>query len=124
MIEEKSPVGGSVECVEYLDELVQLKQCLVKPEAKQKYIREKYITNRLCPFSEDILAKPLLKKLKMSQLTNYEDGNDFVGHLDRYTFWMELQGASDVIICRSFSLTFGNMAMRWFKKLTQLSIRS
>ncbi|KAL2531946.1 Ribonuclease H [Abeliophyllum distichum] len=101
-----------------------MKQRLDELEAKQKNILEEYITDQHSLFSEVILAKLLPEKLKMPQLTSYEDDNDPVGHLDRYTFWMELQGASDVIMCRAFPLTFGNRAMRWFKKLLQCSIQS
>ncbi|KAL2461667.1 Gag-pol polyprotein [Abeliophyllum distichum] len=106
------------------DELELMKQRLTELEAKQKNTPEEYTTDRHSPFMDDILAKPLLEKLKMPHLTSYEDGNDAVGHLERYTSWMELQGASDAITCRAFPLTFGNRAMRWFKKLPQRSIRS
>ncbi|KAL2462177.1 Gag-pol polyprotein [Abeliophyllum distichum] len=106
------------------DELELMKQRLAELEAKQKNILEEHITDRRSPFSEDILTKPLPEKLKMPQLTSYEDGNDPVGHLDRYTSWMELQGAIDAIMCRAFPLTFEKRAMRWFKKLPQCSIRS
>ncbi|KAL2471571.1 Uncharacterized protein Adt_39707 [Abeliophyllum distichum] len=99
------------------DELELMKQRLAELEAKQKNTPEEYTTYRYSPFTEDILAKPLPKKLKMPQLTSYEDGNDPVGNLDRYTSWMELQGASDTIMCKAFSVTFRNRAMRWFKKL-------
>ncbi|KAL2513023.1 Gag-pol polyprotein [Abeliophyllum distichum] len=106
------------------DELELMKQRLAELEAMQKSTPEKHTTDRHFPFMEDILANPLPEKLKMPQLTSYEDGNDPVGHLDRYTSWMELQGANGAIMCRAFLLTFGNRAMRWFKKLPQHSIRS
>ncbi|KAL2492255.1 Uncharacterized protein Adt_27883 [Abeliophyllum distichum] len=93
-------------------------------DAKQKNIPEEYTTDRHSPFSKNILAKPLPEKLKMPQLTSYEDAKDPVGHLDRYTSWMKLQGTSDTIMCRAIPLTFENRAMRWFKKLPQRSIRS
>ncbi|KAL2542476.1 Retrotrans gag domain-containing protein [Abeliophyllum distichum] len=92
-------------------------------EVKQKNILEEYIMDRHSSFSEDILEKPLPEKLKIPQLTSYEDGNDPVVQLNRYTFWMELQEASEVIMCRAFPLTFRKKAMRWFKKLSQRSIR-
>ncbi|KAL2481014.1 Retrotrans gag domain-containing protein [Abeliophyllum distichum] len=87
-------------------------------------MKQRLSTDRHSPFTEDILAKLLSEKLKMLQLTSYEYGNNLVGHLDRYTSWMELQGASDAIMCRAFLLTFGNRAIRWFKKLPWRSIRS
>ncbi|KAL2504781.1 Retrotrans gag domain-containing protein [Abeliophyllum distichum] len=93
------------------DELELMKQRLAELEAKQKNVSEEFTTDRRSPFTEDILAKPLPEKLKMPQLTSYEDGNDPVGHLDRYTSWMELQGASDAIMCRAFPLTFGSDEM-------------
>ncbi|KAL2532445.1 Uncharacterized protein Adt_05796 [Abeliophyllum distichum] len=67
------------------DELELMKRRLAELEAKQKSPLEEYATDRHFPFSEDILAKPLPNKLKMPQLTSYEDGNDPVGHLNRYT---------------------------------------
>ncbi|KAL2455906.1 Uncharacterized protein Adt_47042 [Abeliophyllum distichum] len=82
-----------------LDEFELMKQRLAELEAKQKNTPEVHTTDRHSPFTEDILAKPLPEKLKMPQLTSYEDGNDSIGHLDRYTSWMELQGASDTIMC-------------------------
>ncbi|KAL2517729.1 Gag-pol polyprotein [Abeliophyllum distichum] len=106
------------------DELELMKQRLDELEVKQKNTPEENTTERHFPFTEDILAKPLPEKLKMPQLTSYEDDNDPVGHLDRNTSWMELQGANDAIMCRAFLLTFENRAMRWLKKLPQHSIRS
>ncbi|KAL2491025.1 Retrotrans gag domain-containing protein [Abeliophyllum distichum] len=117
-----STTGSSVQNTP--NELELMKRRLAKLKAKQKNIPKEYITDRHSPFSKDILAKPLPKNLKMPQLTSYEDGNDLVGHLDRYTSWMELQGANDAIMCRAFLLTFRNRAMRWFKKLPQRSIWS
>ncbi|KAL2512665.1 Uncharacterized protein Adt_18265 [Abeliophyllum distichum] len=73
------------------DELELMKQRLAELEAKQKNTSEEVTTDRSSPFTEDILTKPLPEKLKMPQLTSYEDGNDPIGHLDRYTSWMELQ---------------------------------
>ncbi|KAL2487047.1 Gag-pol polyprotein [Abeliophyllum distichum] len=94
------------------DELELTKQRLAELEAKQKNTPEEYSTDKHSPFTEDILGKPMPEKLKMPQLTSYEDDNDPVGHLDRYTSWMELQRASDAIMCRAFPLTLGNRAMR------------
>ncbi|KAL2470888.1 Uncharacterized protein Adt_39024 [Abeliophyllum distichum] len=85
------------------DELELMKQRLAELEAKQKNPPKEYATDRHSPFTENILVKPLPKKLKMPQLTSYEDGNNPIGYLDRYTSWMKLQGASDAIMCRAFS---------------------
>ncbi|KAL2531458.1 Uncharacterized protein Adt_04809 [Abeliophyllum distichum] len=86
--EVPSTVASSVQNTP--DELELMKQWLADLEAKQKNISEEYTTYRHSSFSEDILGKPLPEKFKMPQLTRYEDGNDPVGHLDRYTSWMEL----------------------------------
>ncbi|KAL2466564.1 Ribonuclease H [Abeliophyllum distichum] len=121
---KKAPSMAASSVQDTPDELELMRQRLAELEAKQKNASEEYTTDRHSPFTEDILAKPLPEKLKMPQLTSYENGNDPIGHLDRYTSWMELQGASDAIMCRAFPLTFGNRAMRWFKKLPQHSIGS
>ncbi|KAL2454433.1 Retrotrans gag domain-containing protein [Abeliophyllum distichum] len=105
------------------DELKLMKQRLAELEAK-KNTPEVHTTDRHSPFTEDILVKPLPEKLKMPQLTSYEDGNDPVGHLDRYTSWMELQGASDTIMCRAFLLNFRKPSDEMVQKLPQRSIRS
>ncbi|KAL2497070.1 Retrotrans gag domain-containing protein [Abeliophyllum distichum] len=121
---KKAPFVAAFSVQDTPDELKLMRRRLAELEAKQKNTSEEYTTDRHSPFTEDILAKPLPEKLKMPQLTSYEDGNDPVGHLDRYTSWMELQGARDAIMCIAFPITFGNRAMRWFKKLPQRSIRS
>ncbi|KAL2480274.1 Ribonuclease H [Abeliophyllum distichum] len=95
-----------------------MKQRLAELEAKQKKIPEEYVTIQHSPFSKEILAELLLEKLKMPHLASYEGGRDPVRHLDQYTSWMEFQEASDAIICRAFSLNFGDRAMRWLKKTT------
>ncbi|KAL2497288.1 Uncharacterized protein Adt_22838 [Abeliophyllum distichum] len=87
---EKVPSMASSSVQNTLDKLELMKQCLAELEAKQKNTPEVYTTDRHSPFTEDILAKPLSKKLKMPQLISYEDGKDSVGHLDRLTSWMEL----------------------------------
>ncbi|KAL2485950.1 Integrase catalytic domain-containing protein [Abeliophyllum distichum] len=95
---KKAPSMAASSVQDTPDELDLMKQRLAELEAKQKDVSEEFTADRRSPFTEDILAKPLPEKLKMLQLTSYEDGNDPVGHLDR--------------------------AMRWFKKLPQRSIRS
>ncbi|KAL2491584.1 Retrotrans gag domain-containing protein [Abeliophyllum distichum] len=124
MERKEAPSMEALSVQNTLDELELIKQRLAELEAKQKNVPEEHITDRHSLFPEDILGKPLSEKLKMPKLTSYEDSNDPVGHLDRYTTWMELQGASDAIMCRAFPLTFENRAMGWFKKLPQRSIRS
>ncbi|KAL2498434.1 Uncharacterized protein Adt_23984 [Abeliophyllum distichum] len=59
-----------------------MKQRLADLETKQKNILKKYIIDLHSPFLEDILPKPLPEKLKMPQLTSYEDGNNPFEHLD------------------------------------------
>lgn len=68
---------------------------------------EEYFTNRHSSFIEDILAEPLLDKLKMPQLTQYEGKEDPFNHIDNYSSCMELQWANDAIMCRAFLVTLG-----------------
>lgn len=61
-------------------------------------------------FTEDIFVEPLLEKLKIAQLTAHEGEWDLLSHLDKYTSWMELEGASDAITYHAFPLTMGDKA--------------
>ncbi|XP_022875758.1 uncharacterized protein LOC111394231 [Olea europaea var. sylvestris] len=57
------------------------------------------------------------------QIAAYEGDSDPLSHLDKYTSWMELQGASNAIMCRAFSLTLGDKAQRWFRRLHERSVK-
>lgn len=68
--------------------------------------------------------EPLHEKLKIPQMTAYEGDGNFLSHLDKYTSWMELQGASNAITCRVFPLTLEDKAQRWFRRLHQRSVKN
>lgn len=57
-------------------------------------------------------------------MTAYEWDGDPLSHLDKYTSWIELQGASDAIMYRAFPLTLRDKAQRWFKRLHQRSVKN
>ncbi|XP_022883451.1 uncharacterized protein LOC111400263 [Olea europaea var. sylvestris] len=101
-----------------------LKRRIAELEAKNKGGTEDYLTKRHSPFTEDVLIEPLLEKLKILQMATYEGDGDLLSHLDKYTSWMELQGTSDVIMCRVFSLTLGDKARRWFRRLHQRLVKN
>lgn len=71
---------------------------------------EEYFTKQHFPFTEDVPAKPLPKKLKIPQMIVNEREGDPLSHLDNYTSWMELQGTINAIMCRAFPLTLGDKA--------------
>ncbi|KAL2471474.1 Uncharacterized protein Adt_39610 [Abeliophyllum distichum] len=98
MKEERSPIVVASSIQNTPNELELMKRCPAELKAKQKNIPKEFVTDRHSLFLKDILEKPLPKKLKILQLTSYEDGNNPVGHLDRYTSWIKLQGASDPIM--------------------------
>ncbi|KAL2510905.1 Uncharacterized protein Adt_16505 [Abeliophyllum distichum] len=62
---EGAPSAAASSVQNTLDELELMKRRLVELEAKKKNILEEYITDQHSSFSKDILAKPLLEKLKI-----------------------------------------------------------
>lgn len=97
-------------------EISALKKCIADLEARSKGVVKEYIPKRHS-FTEDILVKPLLEKLKIPQLITCEWKEDLLNHLDKYTLWMVLQGANDAIMCHAFPL--GDKAQRCFRRLHQ-----
>ncbi|XP_022881009.1 uncharacterized protein LOC111398323 [Olea europaea var. sylvestris] len=94
-----------------------LKKCIADLEAKNKGGTEDYLTKRHSPFTGDVLMEPLPEKLKILQVVAYEGDGDPLSHLEKYTSWMELQEASNAIMCRALPLTLGDKAQRWFRRL-------
>lgn len=64
---------------------------------------DEYFANCHSLFTEDILAEPLPYKLKMPQHGGYEGEEDLLGYLNTCTSRMELQIASDDIMCRALT---------------------
>ncbi|XP_022899394.1 uncharacterized protein LOC111412703 [Olea europaea var. sylvestris] len=68
--------------------------------------------------------EPLHEKLKIPQIAAYEGDGDPLSHHDKYTSWMELQEASNAIMCRAFPLTLGDKAQRWFRRLHERLVKN
>lgn len=122
-----TPTQGQIDLKRHLEQtepkLSALKKYIAELEAKNKGGTEGYQTKRHSPFTEDVLMEPLPKKLKIPQIAAYEGNSDPLSHLDKYTSWMELQGASNTIMCRAFYLTLGDKAQRWFRRLHERSVK-
>ncbi|XP_022893827.1 uncharacterized protein LOC111408283 [Olea europaea var. sylvestris] len=100
-----------------------LKKRIAGLEAKNKGRTKGYQIKRHSPFAEDVLIEPLPEKLKIPHIAAYEGDSDPLDHLDKYTSWMELQGASSAIMCLAFSLTLGDKAQRWFRRLHERLVK-
>ncbi|GFY85688.1 hypothetical protein Acr_04g0004260 [Actinidia rufa] len=77
------------------------------------------------PFTGRILKAQISSKFKLpTQLGIYEGKTDPMDHLDSYKSLMLLQGYSDEVMCKAFSVTFKGPARSWFRKLSPGTINS
>ncbi|GFZ09644.1 hypothetical protein Acr_21g0002430 [Actinidia rufa] len=71
------------------------------------------------PFIDKVMRTRVSSKFKLpSQLGVYEGKTDPMDHLDSYKNLMSLQGYSDEVMCKAFSVTLKGSARSWFRKLT------
>ncbi|GFZ17391.1 hypothetical protein Acr_26g0006610 [Actinidia rufa] len=77
------------------------------------------------PFTERVLGARISSKFKLpTQLGIYEGKTDPMDHLDSYKSLMPLQGCSDEVMCKAFSVTLKGPARSWFRKLSPGTIDS
>ncbi|GFZ20875.1 hypothetical protein Acr_29g0000370 [Actinidia rufa] len=77
------------------------------------------------PFTGRILRARVSSKFKLpTQLSIYEGKIDPMDHLDSYKSLMLLQGCSDEVMCKAFSITLKGTARSWFRKLSPGTIDS
>ncbi|CAA0814759.1 Unknown protein, partial [Striga hermonthica] len=74
------------------------------------------------PLALELTAEALPAKVKIPQIGMYDGTSDPDAHLGHYTSWMDLDGASDALRCRMFSLTLGPRAQKWYYTLPPHSI--
>ena len=98
-----------------VEEVLERKKLI--PAAKEQQRRK-------CPFTTNILEKPLPRKFKMPQITSYSGKDDPYDHIQNYESLMTLHEWDDDIMCRAFSLTLSGHARIWFNSLPEASISS
>ena len=77
------------------------------------------------PFTDRIMRTQVSSKFKLpSQFGIYEGKTDHMDHLDSYTNLMALQGYSDEVMCKTFSVILKGSARTWFKKLSPGTVDS
>ncbi|KAL5846254.1 hypothetical protein ACOSQ3_009778 [Xanthoceras sorbifolium] len=81
---------------------------------------------RESPFTEEISSVPIPDHIKIPRkdMCGYNGTGDPDDHLDTYLDWMNMQGASDALKCKIFSLTLIGDARTWISGLRRQSISS
>ncbi|XP_057954009.1 uncharacterized protein LOC131148310 [Malania oleifera] len=76
------------------------------------------------PFTKEVMEVPLPSKFKMPTFERYEGLADPIDHLDTFKVLMQLQGAPDTIMCRTFAVTLKGSVRDWYRTLRPGSIDS
>ena len=76
------------------------------------------------PFTSDIMIAKYPPMFHLPQMEPYNGQMDPTEHLELYRTLMEVQGASQAILCRAFPLTLVGAIRRWFRRLQPHSISS
>lgn len=69
------------------------------------------------PFTPELMAHPFPNKFKPPQMEMFDGSKDPLDHLEAYKMHMNLQAASDEIMCRAFLTTIKGSARVWFNWL-------
>uniref|UniRef100_A0A2N9GIN6 Uncharacterized protein n=1 Tax=Fagus sylvatica TaxID=28930 RepID=A0A2N9GIN6_FAGSY len=76
------------------------------------------------PFSSRIERAKLPARIAPLNLITYNGKTDPVSHLSHYRRSMALHNGNDVLMCRIFPSSLGDVALRWFDRLEHGSIHS
>ncbi|KAL2505235.1 Uncharacterized protein Adt_20856 [Abeliophyllum distichum] len=76
------------------------------------------------PFSTRIRNASIPHKFRVPKITPYTGKGNLLDHVNTYKMEMSLPGATSVLKCRAFHLTFSGGAKRWYNKLVARSISS
>jgi hypothetical protein len=76
------------------------------------------------PFSSRIERAKLLARIAPLNMVTYNGKTDPVAHLSHYRRSMALHNGNDILMCRIFPSSLGDVALRWFDRLEHGSIHS
>uniref|UniRef100_A0A2N9IAR1 Uncharacterized protein n=1 Tax=Fagus sylvatica TaxID=28930 RepID=A0A2N9IAR1_FAGSY len=76
------------------------------------------------PFSSRIERAKLPARIAPLNLITYNGKTDHVAHLSHYRRSMALHNGDDILMCRIFPSSLGDVALRWFDRLEHGSIHS
>jgi hypothetical protein len=76
------------------------------------------------PFSSRIERAKLPARIAPLNLVTYNGKTDPVSHLSHYRRSMALHNGDDILMCRIFPSSLGDVALRWFDRLDHGSIHS
>lgn len=76
------------------------------------------------PLTRHIMEEPVLSRLRLPQLDLYDGTTNPFDHLESYKALMQVQGATDALLCIAFSATLRKVAHAWYSRLPSRSIDS
>lgn len=68
-------------------------------------------------YNSENMAIPLLPRLKVSQIENYDRTSDPIEHLENFKTHITFHGYATEVACKAFPLTLKRVARGWFNML-------
>ncbi|XP_058101294.1 uncharacterized protein LOC131245694 [Magnolia sinica] len=76
------------------------------------------------PFTSEIMDEVMPQSFQISPIIQYSGSGDPSEHVEAYRSWMQIQMATDAMMCRGFSITLTGSARNWYLQLKSNSINS
>ncbi|XP_058075684.1 uncharacterized protein LOC131224158 [Magnolia sinica] len=76
------------------------------------------------PFTSDIMNEVMPQRFRIPPVIQYSGSGDPSEHVEAYRSWMQIQTATDAMMCRWFSITLTGSAQSWYRQLRPNSINS
>ncbi|XP_058103547.1 uncharacterized protein LOC131247125 [Magnolia sinica] len=76
------------------------------------------------PFTSEIMDEVMPSRFRMPPVIQFSRSGDPSEHVESYRSWMQIQSATDAMMCRAFSITLSESARSWYRQLKPKSISS
>ncbi|XP_058076460.1 uncharacterized protein LOC131225049 [Magnolia sinica] len=76
------------------------------------------------PFASAIMDEVMPSRFRMPPIIQFSRFGDPSEHVELYRSWMQIQSATDAMMCRAFSITLSGSARSWYQQLKPKSISS
>ncbi|XP_058078599.1 uncharacterized protein LOC131226911 [Magnolia sinica] len=76
------------------------------------------------PFTSEIMDEVMPQRFRMPPVIQYSGSGDPSEHVESYRSWIQIQLATDAMLCRAFSLTLSGSTRSWYRQLKPKSIGS
>ncbi|XP_058092444.1 uncharacterized protein LOC131238870 [Magnolia sinica] len=69
------------------------------------------------PFTLEIMDEVMPSRFRMPPVIQFSGSGDPSEHVESYRSWMQIQSATDVMMCRAFSITLSGYPRSWYQQL-------